>query len=110
MHSLRFSWDMIGWCRRWTSTQIGVRAGDKATSVCLGCVGGVPVGYRVDLDVVPHAAENHRFIVLELVCVDSSFCLLIGLGEVLAEKFRAAFPGEVDDLDEENRKRDAMFP
>lgn len=77
---------------------------------------GVPVGYRVGLEVVPHAVKNHSFYrgsprpqlpgaELEIVCIDGGSCLLIGLSEELAAGFRSAFPGEVDDLDEENRNR-----
>ena len=41
---------------------------------------------------------------LEIVCWDSSCCLIIGASEELAAKFRETFP-EVLDLDEQNRRR-----
>lgn len=41
--------------------------------------------------------------VLEIVCVDSSSCLLIGLSEELAAQFLGTFPNTAGDLDEFNR-------
>ncbi len=40
---------------------------------------------------------------LEIVCVDSSTCLLIGLSEELAAKFLETFPDSAGDLDKFNR-------
>ena len=47
--------------------------------------------------------------VLEIVCWDSSCCLLIGVSEELASSFRTSFP-EALDLDEQNDRRHLTSP
>jgi hypothetical protein len=76
---------------------------------------GVPVGSNPNPSEAPYADGNPDFwhgspkpqldgAELEIVCWDSSCCLIIGASEELAAKFRAAFP-EVLDLDQQNRRR-----
>ncbi|MFN7934011.1 MAG: hypothetical protein U0R19_11825 [Bryobacteraceae bacterium] len=98
-----------------TGAELDELIGAEPVQFIWGVFSGVPVGYRVNLEVAPRAWTDDFYrgsprprlegAELEIVCVDSSFCLLIGLSEELAGQFRAAFPGEVDDLDEENRRR-----
>ncbi len=76
---------------------------------------GVPIGSKPNPPEAPHADGNPDFwhgspkpqldgAELEIVCWDSSCCLLLGASEELAAKFRVAF-AEVLDLDEQNRSR-----
>lgn len=81
---------------------------------------GVPVGFSPNPSNRPYADGNPNLwhgspmpqlagAELEIVCWDSTCCLLIGASEELAAKFRGAFP-EVLDLDEENRRHPSLAP
>lgn len=72
----------------------------------------VPHASKPDISQTPianhdywHGSHKPRLpeAVLEIVCVDSFSCLLIGLSEELAAKFLAAFPDTAGDMDEFNR-------
>jgi hypothetical protein len=78
------------------------------------------IGTRPATQKAPYAEENPHLwqgspkpqlpeAVLEIVCWDSSCCLLIGASEELATSFRESFP-EALDLDEQNDRRHLTSP
>jgi hypothetical protein len=80
----------------------------------------LPIGTRPATEKAPYAEENPHLwqgspkpqlpeAVLEIVCWDSSCCLLIGASEELATSFRKSFP-EALDLDEQNDRRHLTSP
>ena len=86
-----------------TGAELDELIGTGPVQFIWGVFSGVPVGYPVNLEVVPQAWTDSFYRVsprprlegaaVEIVCVDSSFCLLIGLSEELADQFRGRFRG-----------------